>query len=261
MYITPIFLIIIIAMMLGLYYCLTMTSNKIKETFVDSPNQEEKEIYGSSRDPVCPDTLIERDGKIVLFSSNLEKVPGVNPIIFDNLEEYVEFTEWQRSKGITCPVLYLQNTNDAQGNNVYKVRPSIIDPQGGLPPVVSRPDPQINIIENSNPNEKPGVNIQDVNDTMYFRNGGGNITGEQALNTGPHNIGYVNANLPNNNNEIPGFTQSDFYQGTITPMDVALKKQQEQDVSPSATDSNWGGENYTNSMIEQGAYEGRTVKM
>ena len=63
-------------------------------------------------------------------------MPGINPIEFNNLEEYVEFIEWQRSQGIMCPVLFLQHMNDAQGQDVYKMRPSPTDLQGGLPPSV-----------------------------------------------------------------------------------------------------------------------------
>ena len=82
----------------------------------------------------CPNILIQKGAKFYLYNSKLDEVPGVNPVEFNNLEEYVEFIEWQHGAGIRCPVLYLQNTYDAQGNRVYKVRPSVTDPQGGLPP-------------------------------------------------------------------------------------------------------------------------------
>jgi len=69
----------------------------------------------------------------------------VNPIQFDNLEDYVEFLDWQKSQGIRCPVLFLQHTFDAQGNSTYKIRPSVSEPQGGLPPAYtqSRPNPTL----------------------------------------------------------------------------------------------------------------------
>lgn len=82
----------------------------------------------------CPNMLIQKDSKIYLYNSKLAKVPGVNPVEFDNLEDYVEFLDWQRSQGLRCPVLFLQMTYDAQGNTVYKVRPSITEPQAGIPP-------------------------------------------------------------------------------------------------------------------------------
>lgn len=236
---TPILriLIVVIIIMLGAYYCMTMTSKKITETF-----------EGNSREPTCPDVLIQKDGKIVLFASKLETVPGVNPLVFDNLEDYVEFTKWQRSKGITCPVLYLQSTHNTQGGTEYRVRPDIEDPQGGLAPS----------LPGKNPPDLTQVN--GVNNAPYFKNGGGSITGEIALNTGPENIGYVEA-VPTSKNELQGMTQSSFYQGTITPMDEQLAKQKGLDKSPSAMDASWGGKDYTNSLIESGAYKGRTRKL
>ena len=83
----------------------------------------------------CPNLLIQKGSKYYLYNTNLVEVPGVNPIEFNDLEEYTEFLEWQRGAGIRCPGLYLQNSYDAQGERVYKVRPSVSDPQGGLPPV------------------------------------------------------------------------------------------------------------------------------
>ena len=84
----------------------------------------------------CPNLLIQKGAKFYLYNSNIAEVPGVNPIEFNNLEEYVEFLEWQRGAGIRCPVLYVQNTYDAQGNRVYTVRPSVTELQGGLPPTI-----------------------------------------------------------------------------------------------------------------------------
>lgn len=85
----------------------------------------------------CPNLLIQKGSKYFLYNSNVVQVPGVNPIEFNNLEEYTEFLEWQRGVGIRCPVLYLQNTYDAQGSRVYKVRPSVSELEGGLPPVTA----------------------------------------------------------------------------------------------------------------------------
>ena len=68
-----------------------------------------------------------------MFNNKLAKVPGVNPIKFNNLEEYTEFVKWQRNQGIRCPVLFLQHSYDAQGESTYTARPSPFDLAGGLP--------------------------------------------------------------------------------------------------------------------------------
>lgn len=108
----------IILFLVGLYFY-------IKTNELESFTNNEKQ---------CPNLLIQKDSKIYLYNSKLAKVPGVNPVEFDNLEDYVEFLDWQRSQGLRCPVLFLQKTNDAQGNDVYKIRPSITEPQAGIPP-------------------------------------------------------------------------------------------------------------------------------
>lgn len=92
--------------------------------------------------PRCPNVLIQKGAKYYLYNSNVAQVPGVNPITFNNLEEYTEFLEWQRGAGIRCPVLYLQNTYDAQGERVYKIRPSVSEPQGGLSPMIPQSQAQ-----------------------------------------------------------------------------------------------------------------------
>jgi hypothetical protein len=90
--------------LLGLYYYAT-----------SSP----REAFGSR----CPNVLIQNGNEILLKNTGLAEIPGVNPVVFHNLEEYTEFVEWQRSQGIKCPVLLLQKTYDAQNNETYKPQP------------------------------------------------------------------------------------------------------------------------------------------
>ena len=63
-------------------------------------------------DKRCPNMMIEKDGQILLYNSNLASVPGVNPIQFNSLDEYSQFIKWQNSQDINCPVLYLQYSTD-----------------------------------------------------------------------------------------------------------------------------------------------------
>ena len=81
----------------------------------------------------CPDVLIQRGNEIHLENTRRAKIPGVNPIVFKSLEEYTQFLKWQRANQIRCPILELQRSYNAQNEEVYSIRPSIQDPQGGLP--------------------------------------------------------------------------------------------------------------------------------
>ena len=132
----------------------------------------------------CPNLLIQKGSKYYLYNSKLAPVPGVNPIQFNNLEEYTEFLEWQKSVGIRCPVLYVQNIYDTQGNRVYKVRPSVTEIQGGLPPTVYNL-----VIPPSN----------EVNFTPL--------------------VDASRDDSPYNDNNYPSYDESSFYVGSLTPLD------------------------------------------
>ena len=79
----------------------------------------------------CPNLLVQKHGQYYLYNTKIAEVPGVNPIVFANLEDYVEFLDWQHKIGIRCPVMYAQSTNNAQGEQVHKIRPSTTNLHGG----------------------------------------------------------------------------------------------------------------------------------
>jgi len=170
----------------------------------------------------CPNILIQHDKQFFLYNSKLAKIPGVNPIEFDNLEDYVEFLDWQRSQGIRCPVLYLQKTYDAQGTAVYKTRPSVTNLQGGLPPSISsipsKPNPTLLVDATQN-------------------------------------------DPPYNKNSYPSFDPTSHYVGKTTPLDNINQQQENMLYSPDPMDDNWGGIEYTQSLVDKGVYAGNEVAL
>ena len=73
-------------------------------------------IEGMSLRSSCPNMLIRKGKELHLVYSNKPEVPGVNPVKFDNLEEYAEFVNFQKANNKqTCPILYLQETETATG--------------------------------------------------------------------------------------------------------------------------------------------------
>jgi hypothetical protein len=143
---------IITCLLLGIYFIIHFdkinNTNNILEGFIEPSDKGFK----------CPNVLIQKGVKYYLYNSKLAEVPGVNPIQFEHLEDYVEFMDWQRSQGIRCPILYLQHSYNAQGDAVYKVRPDPLDLQGGLPPA-----PPITTNTNTSSCNKT-LNIIDSND-------------------------------------------------------------------------------------------------
>jgi hypothetical protein len=120
----PLLFFIALVFILGLFFYLKKTDD-IVEGLTNSE---------SNPDPTkrCPNLLIQKGSRFYLHNTKLSPVPGVNPIVFEDIGQYSEFMKWQHSVGIKCPVLFLQHMNDAQGEDVYKIRPSVVEPQYGL---------------------------------------------------------------------------------------------------------------------------------
>lgn len=125
---------VILVVLLGIYFIIQSSipssSSSLLEGFINTQTHDNKGFK-------CPNILIQKGIRYYLYNSKLAIVPGVNPIEFQNLEDYTEFIQWQRSQGIRCPILYLQYSYNAQGEPIYKGRPSPDDLQGGLPPAPS----------------------------------------------------------------------------------------------------------------------------
>lgn len=113
-------LLIIALYLLGLYFIIRNTTKGCIEGFEGQSN--------------CPNLLMKKDDAYYLYNTNKADVPGVNPIRFNTLEEYTEFVQWLRSSGVICPILYLQQTYDTQGQRTYKMLPDPNEPNAGFPP-------------------------------------------------------------------------------------------------------------------------------
>ena len=44
----------------------------------------------------CPTTMIKNGEHIMVYNPKMAKIPGVNPILLDNLEDYKEYVNWQK---------------------------------------------------------------------------------------------------------------------------------------------------------------------
>jgi len=190
--------------------------------------------------PRCPDLLIQKGSRFYLYNSKLAQVPGVNPVEFENLEDYTEFLDWQRSQNIRCPVLYLQESYDAQGNRVYKSRPSVTEPQAGLPPSTASP---VGIASQTPPIME--ASLEPVGEPAY-----------------PNPTLLVDATRndpPYNKQSYPAYDQTSYYVGTTTPLDEMDIQQETAKVSPNPMDPNWGGTAYTQSLVDKGYYKENEV--
>lgn len=170
------YIAIVILFLLGLIFCMSYNSKDFQEGF-DAGN--------------CPNLLVQNGSEIHLVNTNKAEVPGVNPIIFKNLEEYVEYMEWMKANNINCPVLYLKQTYNTQGQRGYRILPDPLNPQAGLPS-----------------NVEGGVAIEPVT---------------KLLNADRDDPPY-------NSNNYPGFDPQNQYSGLFTPIDqIECTKTQGQD--------------------------------
>jgi len=141
-------LFLFVTFILGIFFCIS--PNPIgygKEGFEQVSSVEDalnKRILGKpvikdiSGEHPCPNILLRRGNRLLLFNTYLPE-SDTNPIPFYNLDEYTNYMEIQRNKGFRCPVLYLQEENDTQGKDIYRIRPSPFSLEGGLPPEIPYP--------------------------------------------------------------------------------------------------------------------------
>lgn len=193
------------------------------------------EGFKSNRD--CPNILIQKGSQIILKNTKLAEIPGVNPITFDNLEEYVEFLKWQKSQNMDCDVLFLKHEYDAQGNGVYKIRPDIMNPSGGSQA------------------KSPGE-IESLDDITVPANKNfpfpAQLPEKQLLMDASRN------DAPYNQNSYPGFDQDNQYEGVDTPLDKLYNIETNKQQSDNAMDSNWGGVEYSKRVVNSGYYDANT---
>ena len=178
------------------------------------------EDFATMNNDRCPNILIQHGSEIFLYNSKVEKVPGVNPIRFKSLDDYSEFMDWLQGRGIRCPILFLQFSYDAQGQAVYKMRPSPTDLQGGLSPNVPY-------------SPAPAALVQMMDASRD--------------------------NPPFNNQMYDGFDPLNFNMGDYTTQDAAFRaKELTSKYSDNPMDANWGGIRYSESAVASGIYADRT---
>jgi hypothetical protein len=125
-----------IVFLLGLTFCLNPSITKESMSNMLSgevpPPPLEQPPLDNPTNPTCPNLLIRSGAKILLYNTNVAQSES-NPLVFEHLDNYLMFLQEQRKKGIRCPVLFLQEENNTQGQTVDRMRPNPMEMQGGLP--------------------------------------------------------------------------------------------------------------------------------
>ena len=116
---------IAIAFLFGLYFCLSYKSENLLENFLGIGQ--------------CPTMLVKKGKELHLINTKKARIPGVNPLKFNNLEEYAEYIKWSQKVGIKCPILYYEQTYNTQNERGFRLLDDPLNPSAGLP---STPAPQ-----------------------------------------------------------------------------------------------------------------------
>ena len=235
---TTIIFLLILVFLIGMYFYAKNGDSGSDEGFTNN----------LPTGPRCPNLLIQKGSRFYLYNSKLAQVPGVNPVEFDNLEDYTEFLDWQRSQNIRCPVLYLQETYDAQGNRVYKSRPSVSEPQAGLPPSAGIP-----------PSAAAPIGIASQVTPMMETSL--EPVGEDAYPNPTLLVDATRNDPPYNQGSYPAHDQTSYYIGTTTPLDEMNMQQESAKISPDPMDPNWGGSEYTQELVDKGYYKENEVNI
>jgi hypothetical protein len=186
-------------------------------------SSENMESQTESESPSsCPDLLIKQDNKLMLLNTKMPKEEGVNPILFDSLDQYTQYVNSQREKGVECPVLFFQQENDTQGNDVYRMRETPYYVEGGLPPI------QMTMEQ---PNTADPIPVKDAS----------------------------RENTPFNKNMYNGYDPLAMYIGKYTVLDEIHNSTGTGECSANASDTNWCGPYYSNDAIERGDYKNEEV--
>lgn len=167
----------------------------------------------------CPDLLIKKDEQYHLFNTKKPTLEGSNPLIFKSLDEYKTYHELEKSRGSQCPILFLQQENNAQGQDTYRLRsgPEFNDQYAGL-------------------NKMPALQL-----TPYA---------DSSRDNPPYNQGHYQGFDPSDQ-YVGKYTVLDKIHDSTQYLGNG--------VSPNPADSNWGGVAYTQGHIDSGVYDENNV--
>ena len=174
----------------------------------------------TSKETDCPDLLIRKGNTLLLYNT---KSGGSDPLPFYNLDEYINYLEIQRRAGTDCPVLFLQYESTAQGTDVYRMRPSPFDLQGGTPP--------------------------NIDPTVF-----GKLT---SIDGNPIQVLDANRDGKYNQGMYAGFDPYGLHVGQRTELDVVHESTEKTGENP--MDFNWGGVQITENAVRSGKYADRYV--
>lgn len=196
------------------------------ESESDSREDQGNTVAGNaSASSECPDLLIQRGKLVYLHNTKKPEKAGENPILFNNLDEYIAYRDKSESSS-SCPILFLQSGYNTQGQTTYTVENPETQfkgtPLGNLPLTASVGQAV----------QRSTVEVEDASrDNGYNQN--------MYAGFDPHNM-YVG--------KYTGIDK--IHDSTMTNAGAA---------SENPMDPNWGGTVLTQSVVDSGKYDENLV--
>ena len=131
----------------------------------------------------CHDLIEERNNKIYIYNSKSEVIPGLNPLVFETMNDYKKHMAWKEKNGTSCPVLYIKRKYTTQNKLGYQMA--------------------------KDPSSEDVYTLPPRNNTEHHKDNG-NPNYERNL----HNSELVNSS------ELPGFDPTDQDIGKKNPIDM-----------------------------------------
>ena len=236
----------------------------------ETPSEETKinnEELVEEESELCPTLLIKRGNKVMLFNKNMPEVVGENPIFFDNLEQYILYSKKQKELyNQNCPVLFLQEEVNAQGEEIYKLRQT--ENTNVDPLMLSSVEDYFKNHNNVMPKFKPpsgptAFNGPPPNSSISLSNFGASIDDmkEMEMQKQQPLVSYEDANRDNPpyNQGFYGFDPTNQYVGKYTVLDEihnSTKYNNKDGLSSNPMDPNWGGAVFTAEKVVDGEFGG-----
>jgi hypothetical protein len=221
---TIVIVFLLLAFFAGAYVYSAIDLKKMISKLEGMEDKDEEDKNKKPKADECPDTLVQSGKLLYLFNTKKEEKAGINPIVFNNLDEYGEYLAKQRQSGKSCPILFLQQETNTQGEDVFRIRPSPFSQQERALPMTS---------------------------ALFVPVNPDNAKTLKALDASREN-GY-------NKNMYAGFDPYGLYVGKVTDIDKIHESTANDKVSDNPMDPNWGGVLYTQSTVDNGKYVGNEV--
>uniref|UniRef100_A0A6C0DQL3 Uncharacterized protein n=1 Tax=viral metagenome TaxID=1070528 RepID=A0A6C0DQL3_9ZZZZ len=275
-------LFLLIVFLAGIYVIIR-TDTLFNERIANRQASIEMFTTDDVEDTSCPNLLLQRGSSILLYNTNMPLVDGMNPIKFDDLDGYIGYLEKQRAAGKICPVLFLRQESNTQGNDIYRLLPNPYDnstttttvspttpppltnpalaPVTIVPTTTMQPQTYISAFTTQTQEIDPSSNAVPIS-SGYFNSGLSPYLPVQVTPTPTTNeerlvTNYIDADRehpPYNNGNYSGFDPTNLHIGVYTNLDKIHDSTGDVPISDNPMDPNWGGVLYTEEQVKSGKY-------